>query len=87
MDCYKSYFKKPPKEHLPKLNRSFFIPHKEKDKGKGRKKIKEFISSIYFINNIQINLFLIITKINKQTFYIFLFLFYFIFCLIYKDKS
>ena len=30
MDCYKSYFKKPPKEYLPKLNRSFFIPHKEK---------------------------------------------------------
>ena len=30
MDRYKSYFKKPPKDYLPKLNHSFFITHQEK---------------------------------------------------------
>ena len=30
MDRYKSYFKKPPKNYLPKLNHSFFITHQEK---------------------------------------------------------
>ena len=30
MERYKSYFKKPPKDYLPKLNHSFFITHQEK---------------------------------------------------------
>ena len=30
MERYKSYFKRPPKDYLPKLNHSFFITHQEK---------------------------------------------------------